>query len=133
VWRARRQCEFPSGKRMTPRRFVTEVLTATEDWKYDVVSIGFPGPVIRGRPAEEPANLGKGWTRFDFRKAFGKPVKIINDAAMQALGSYAGGRMLLLGLGTALGSALILDDVIVPLELGELNFSGSLTLKEVLG
>jgi polyphosphate glucokinase len=133
VWRKRERRKFPSGKRMTPRRFAAKVLAITKDWKYDVISIGFPGPVIRGRPAEEPENLGKGWTRFRFEKAFGKPVKVINDAAMQALGSYRGGRMLLLGLGTGLGSTLILDDVVVPLELGELSYSKTRTLWDVLG
>jgi polyphosphate glucokinase len=90
------------------------------DWKHDAVSIGYPGPVLRGRPAAEPHNLGRGWVGFDFEKAFGCPVKVVNDAAMQALGSYKGGTMLFLGLGTGLGSALIASGVLVPMELGHL-------------
>ena len=91
-------------------------------WKYDVVSIGYPGVVLHGRPIAEPLNLGKGWVHFDYRAAFGRPVKIINDAAMQALGSYRGGKMLFLGLGTGLGSALIVDGIVEPMELGHLPY-----------
>jgi predicted NBD/HSP70 family sugar kinase len=133
IWGKRQQHRFPSGRHMTPNKMVQGVLEVAQDWKYDVVSIGFPGPVIKGKPAAESPKLGKGWTKFDFEKHFKKPVKIINDAAMQALGSYAGGRMLFIGLGTGLGSALILDDVIVPLELGELAYSKNRTLDGVLG
>jgi polyphosphate glucokinase len=94
----------------------------TEDWSFDVVSIGFPGPVLRGRPVCEPRNLGGGWVGFDFEAAFGRPVRVINDAAMQALGSYEGGRMLFLGLGTGLGSALVVGGRIEPLELAHLPY-----------
>ncbi len=99
---------IPSGPEMTPEKMVAAVRKATAQWSYDVVSIGYPGAVVRGCPAEDPPNLGKGWVGFDFEKAFGRPVRIVNDAAMQAPGSYQGGRMLFLGLGTGLGSALIL-------------------------
>jgi polyphosphate glucokinase len=128
-----RRLRFPSGKALTPRRMVSQIRALTRDWKYDVVSIGFPGAVIHGKPAADPPNLGKGWLCFDFEKAFKKPVKIMNDAAMQALGSYRGGRMLFVGLGTGVGSALILDDVIVPLELGDLSYSDNETLAQVVG
>jgi hypothetical protein len=114
--------KFPSGRGLTPRRFVTETKKAVTDWKFDAVSIGFPAPVINGKIAAEPKNLGSGWTRFDFRKAFGKPVRMINDAAMQALGSYHGGRMLFLGFGTGLGSALLWDRTVLCLELGDLAY-----------
>lgn len=125
--------KFKSGKTMTASDMAERTRNLTAKWKYDVVSIGFPGPVVHGRPKLDPVNLAGGWTRFDFEKIFRKPVKLINDAAMQALGSYQGGRMLFLGLGTGLGSALIVDDVIVPLELGEIRYSGCRTLKDVLG
>ena len=119
--------KFPSGPGLTPRRFVTETKEAVTDWKFDAVAIGFPAPVINGKIAVEPKNLGRGWTRFDFRKAFGKPVRVINDAAMQALGSYRGGRMLFVGLGTGLGSALTWDHTVLSLELGDLAYvDGSL-------
>ncbi len=124
---------FPSGKRLTPRQMVKKVIEMTADWSYRAVSIGYPGPVMSGRTAGEPPNLGKGWVGYDFEGGFRKPVKIINDAAMQALGSYRGGRMLFVGLGTGLGSALILDDVIVPLELGDLSYSKGRLLFDVLG
>lgn len=125
--------KFESGKKMTPSEMVVQTLLLTAKWNYDVVSIGFAGPVVHGKPACDPENLGPGWTDFDFRKAFRKPVKLVNDAAMQALGCYRGGRMLFLGLGTGLGSTLILDEVIVPLELGRLRFSRNKTLEDVLG
>jgi polyphosphate glucokinase len=114
--------KIPSGTHMTPRRMVTEVLSATADWEYDRISIGFPGPVKDDRPLHEPWNLGKGWVGFNFRRAFKKPVKLINDAAMQALGSYDGGRMLFLGLGTGLGSTMIHDGALIPLELAHLPY-----------
>jgi ROK family len=114
--------KFPSGPGLTPRRLVTETKKAVKDWKFDAVAIGFPAPVINGKIAVEPKNLGRGWRRFDLRKAFGKPVRVINDAAMQALGSYHGGRMLFLGFGTGLGSALLWDRTVLCLELGDLAY-----------
>jgi polyphosphate glucokinase len=116
--------KIPSGRRMTARRTVAEVLEAAAErgWTFDAVSVGIPAPVVRGRVAHDPANLGKGWTRFDFRAALGKPVRVVNDAAMQALGSYRGGTMLFLGLGTGLGSALVADGVLVPMELARMPY-----------
>jgi len=125
--------KIPSGKDLTPQRMAREVLEATATWEYDNVSIGFPAAVVNGRIALEPHNLGKGWVRFDFAKAFGKPVRIINDAAMQALGSYAGGNMLFLGLGTGLGSAMVRDGVVLPLELAHLPYKKDHTYEEYLG
>lgn len=125
--------KFKSGRKMTPDQMVPRALLLTAKWDYDVISIGFAGPVVHGKPACDPDNLGPGWIDFDFRKAFRKPVKLINDAAMQALGCYKDGRMLFLGLGTGLGSTLILDEVVVPLELGQLRFSKGETLEDVLG
>jgi polyphosphate glucokinase len=101
---------------------VNDVRRAVPDWQYDAVAIGYPGPVIHGRIAQEPVNLGRGWVGFDFAAALGKPVRITNDAAMQALGSYEGGRMLFLGLGTGLGTTLIIDGVVAPMELGHLPY-----------
>ena len=114
--------EFLSGPTMTAKEMVSGVRKAAEDWKYDVVSIGFPGPVLRGKPVSEPHNLAPGWVGFDFAAAFGCPVKLINDAAMQALGSYQGGKMLFLGLGTGLGSAMIVEGIVEPMELGHLPY-----------
>jgi len=114
--------EFVSGPTLTAAHMVAGVLKCADGWKYDAVSIGYPGPVLRGRPLSEPHNLASGWVGFDFEAAFGRPVKIINDAAMQALGSYAGGRMLFLGFGTGLGSAMIVDGVVEPMELGHLPY-----------
>jgi len=114
--------KFVSGPGLTPRQMVAGVKQLARGWKYDVIAMGYPGPVRRGRPVAEPHNLGRGWVRFDYRAAFGLPVRIINDAAMQAMGSYRGGRMLFLGLGTGLGSTLIADDVVLPLELGHLPY-----------
>jgi polyphosphate glucokinase len=125
--------KIPSGKDLTPTRMVREVLKATETWSYDNVSIGFPGPIHRGKIAKEPHNLGRGWVRFDYGKAFGKPVRLINDAAMQALGSYDGGKMLFLGLGTGLGSAIVYDGVLIPLELAHLSYRKDKTYEELLG
>ena len=129
----RNPIQIPSGPGMTAARMVKEVKRATAGWRYDAVSIGYPGPVRNGRPAREPWNLGGGWTRLDFRRAFGKPVRIANDAAMQALGSYRGGRMLFLGLGTGLGSALVTDGVLVPLELAHLPYRDELTYEDFVG
>jgi len=113
---------FPSGPTLTPRQMVSGVRKLARGWAYDVVSIGYPGPVLRGRPMAEPYNLGRGWIGFDFAKAFGRPVKVVNDAAMQALGSYKGGKMLFLGLGTGLGSTMIVDGIVEPMELGHLPY-----------
>jgi polyphosphate glucokinase len=113
---------FTSGPDMTAKEMVKGVLDITEDWEYDDVSVGVPGPVKDNRVLREPVNLGKGWVDFDLVSAFGKPTKVVNDAAMQALGSYDGGRMLFLGLGTGLGTTMILDGVIAPMELGHLPF-----------
>jgi len=125
--------KFPSGPRMTALQMVENVQRATVDWEYDGVSIGYPGPVIHDKLALEPRNLAPGWVDFDFAAAFGKPVKLINDAAMQALGSYEGGRMLFLGLGTGLGSALIIDGVIAPLELAHLPYRKCRTFEDYVG
>jgi polyphosphate glucokinase len=114
--------KFVSGPRLTPARMVAGVKKLAGDWKYEGVSIGYPGPVMRDRPVADPYNLAKGWIGFDFEKAFHCPVKIINDAAMQALGSYEGGKMLFLGLGTGLGTAMIADGIVEPMELGHLPY-----------
>ncbi len=114
--------KFPSGSKMTAKQMVNEARRVAADWKYDAVAIGYPGPVLDGRILAEPHNLGKGWVGFNFEKAFGRPVKIINDAAMQALGSYKGGRMLFLGLGTGLGSAMIINGSLLPMELAHLPY-----------
>ncbi len=114
--------KFPSGPKLTAKRMVTSVKKLAGNWKYDVVSIGYPGPVLRGRPVLEPHNLGQGWVGFDFEGAFKRPVKVVNDAAMQALGSYKGGKMLFLGLGTGLGSTMIVDGIVEPMELGHLPY-----------
>ena len=114
--------KFPSGPKLTPKEMVAGVKKLAQGWKYDAVSIGYPGVVIHGRPVSEPRNLGKGWVGFDYRAAFGKPVKIINDAAMQALGGYKGGKMLYLGLGTGLGSTMIVDGIVEPMELAHLPY-----------
>lgn len=124
--------KFPSGPGMTPRLMAAGVKQVGQGWTYDAVSIGYPGPVRDGRPASEPHNLGRGWVAFNYRAAFGRPVKIINDAAMQALGSYEGGRMLFLGLGTGLGSTLIADGVVLPMELGHLPYRKG-TFEDYLG
>jgi polyphosphate glucokinase len=130
----RQRVEFPSGPKMTPAKMVAAVRAATAGWKYDAVSIGYPGSVAHGRPLCEPHNLGRGWVGFDFKKALGgRPVKIINDAAMQALASYKGRRMLFLGLGTGLGAALIVDGVLEPLELAHLPYRKGRTYEDYLG
>ncbi len=124
--------KFPSGPTLTPRQLVTGVKKLTEDWHYDAVSIGYPGKVRDNKPFLEPFNLGRGWTGFDFEQALGVPVKVINDAAMQALGSYEGGKMLFLGLGTGLGTALIIDGSLLPMELGHLPYKQG-TYEDYLG
>jgi polyphosphate glucokinase len=118
--------EFGSGPRMTAKQMVATVKKLTADWNYDAVSIGYPGPLLHGRILHEPYNLGSGWVSFNFEKAFGCPVKVVNDAAMQALGSYKGGSMLFLGLGTGLGSAMIVDEVLEPMEIGHLPYRKSI-------
>jgi len=122
-----------SGPHLTPAQMVKAVRTMTRDWKFDAVAIGYPGVVWHGRPIVEPHHLGKGWVQFDYAAAFGKPVRMINDAAMQAIGSYEGGRMLFLGLGTGLGSALILGGVIEPMELGHLPYRKGRTYEHYVG
>src|SRR6266481_7248770 len=114
--------KFVSGPDLTPQRMVSGVKRLSTGWKYGRVSIGYPGLVLRNRPSVEPRNLAKGWVRFDYRGAFRRPVRIINDAAMQALGSYKGGTMLFLGLGTGLGSALVVDGIVEPMELAHLPY-----------
>ena len=114
--------EFDSGPTLTPKRVAAKVRKLVADWKYEVVSIGYLGPVLRQRPVSEPWNLGKGWAGFNFKAAFKRPVTVMNDAAMQALGSYKRGKKLFLGLGTGLGSALIVDGIVEPLELGHLPY-----------
>jgi polyphosphate glucokinase len=114
--------EIVSGPKMTARQMVAGVKKLAQGWAYDVVSVGFPGPVLHNRPVAEPRNLGPGWMGFDFAAAFGLPAKVVNDAAMQALGSYRGGRMLFLGLGTGLGSAMIVNGILEPMELGHLPY-----------
>jgi polyphosphate glucokinase len=125
--------KFPSGPSMTPGQMVAAVRAATIGWKYDVVSIGYPGAVVHGGPISEPRHLGSGWVGFDFTKAFGRPVRMVNDAAMQALGSYHGGRMLFLGLGTGLGSALIVENVLEPMELAHLPYKKGRTYEDYVG
>lgn len=113
---------FASGRTMTPEQIVSGVRKLAKDWKYEVVSIGYPGLALRDRAVSEPPNLAPGWVGFDFQSAFGRPVKLINDAAMQALGSYRGGKLLFLGLGTGLGSAMVVDGIVVPMELAHLPY-----------
>jgi polyphosphate glucokinase len=114
--------EIDSGPTLTARQMVSSVRKLADGWEYDVVSIGYPGPVVDHRPMAEPYNLGKGWMGFDFGAAFKLPTKVINDAAMQALGSYRGGKMLFLGLGTGFGSTMIVDGIVQPMELGHLPY-----------
>ena len=129
----RKSAKIPSGRRMTPTLMMRQVLAVTADWKYDVVSIGYPGAVVRGRIVSEPVNLGKGWVGFNFRKAFRRPVRLINDAAMQALGSYRGRHMLFLGLGTGLGTAMVREGVLVPMEAAHLPYRDGYEYEEYLG
>ena len=125
--------KIPSGDALTPGKMVKAVLEAVADCPFDVVSIGYPGVVVRGKAVTEPVNLGRGWVDFNFKKAFGRPVRMVNDAAMQALGSYRGGRMLFLGLGTGLGSALVLDGVLEPMELAHLPYKKGQSYEDYIG
>jgi polyphosphate glucokinase len=125
--------KFPSGPSLTPDGLLRGLPAVTAGWDYDRVSVGFPAPVLRGRIHQEPVNLSSGWVGFDFAAALGCPVRVINDAAMQALGSYEGGRMLFLGLGTGLGSALVLDGVLAPMELGHLPYRKGRSFEEYVG
>jgi polyphosphate glucokinase len=113
---------FKSGSTLTPKQMVSRVKKLAADWTYDVVSIGYPGPVLAGRVIAEPPNLGRGWVGFDFARSFGRPVRVVNDAAMQALGSYKGGKMLFLGLGTGLGTTMIFEGIVAPMELSHLPY-----------
>ena len=122
-----------SGPKMTPKRMTAEVLEATRDWTYDAVTIGYPGPVEYDRPLLEPHNLGKGWLGFPYQKEFPKPVRFMNDAALQALGGYKGGKMLFLGIGTGLGSTLIYENMLIPLELAHLPYKSGRTYEEMIG
>jgi hypothetical protein len=125
--------KLASGPSLTPGRMVAAVRRATAAWRYSAVAIGFPGQVRAGRIAAEPANLGRGWTRYDFRRGFGRPVRIVNDAVMQALGSYTSGRLLFLGLGTGLGAALVLEGLPQPLEIAHLPYRAGKTYEDFLG
>jgi polyphosphate glucokinase len=125
--------KIPSGPTMTAEQMTNDVLAATKGWAYDCISVGYPGPVIHDHPLAEPHNLAAGWIGFPYQKAFGKPLRFINDAAMQALGGYKGGRMLFLGIGTGLGSAMIFDGVVIPLELAHLPYRKGRTYEEYVG
>jgi polyphosphate glucokinase len=129
----RTRLRLPSGPHLTPKRMVRLVLAAVQGWEYAAVSIGYPGPVKDNKPAKNPKNLGRGWVGFDFGKAFDRPVKVINDAALQALGSYKKGRMLFMGLGTGLGTTLILEGIVAPMELAHLPYKNGRTYEEYLG
>jgi polyphosphate glucokinase len=122
-----------SGRQLSAAAMVEGVKGMTTDWEFEVVSLGYPGQVVHNMPAHEPVNLGKGWVGFDYEAGFGRPTKIVNDAAMQALGSYEGGRMLFVGLGTGLGSALIIDGALEPMELGHLAYKKKLTYEDFVG
>ncbi len=130
---ARERRKFDSGSRMTPAQFMRRVKQSIKGWKFDAISIGFPAPVRNGRIMHDPKHLGNGWARFNFRKALKKPTAIVNDAAMQALGSYHGGRMLFLGLGTGLGSAMVWKSTLLPLELGDLPYRDGKIIEQFLG
>jgi hypothetical protein len=125
--------KFKSGPQLTPREMIRQIKPLVSDWKFDAISMGFPSPVREGRIRSEPKHLGKGWVRFNFEKAFSKPIRVINDAAMQALGSYHGRRMLFLGLGTGLGSALVWSNYVLPLELGDLPYRNGSIIEDYLG
>lgn len=124
---------FVSGSRLSPQQMVRGTLDASRDWRYEVVSIGYPGPVLHGRPVREPHNLGRGWVGFDYEAALGRPVKLVNDAAMQAIGSYEGGTMLFLGLGTGLGSALMVDGRVEAMELAHLPYRKGRSYEDYVG
>lgn len=124
---------FPSPTDMVPAQWLEGIGRLIGDWQYDMVSMGYPGPVKKNRPLREPVNLGKGWVDFDYEAALGCPVKVINDAAMQALGSYRGGDMLFLGLGTGLGTAMIMKNRVVAMELAHLPFRGAMSFEQALG
>jgi polyphosphate glucokinase len=124
--------KLPSGPALTPERMTLEIKQLVSDWEHGAVVMGYPGPVLDGRPVAEPHNLGKGWVGFDFAAAFGCPVKIVNDAALQAMGSYRSGKMLFLGLGTGLGSAMIVDGILEPMELGHLPYKSG-TFEDYVG
>jgi polyphosphate glucokinase len=125
--------KIPSGSALTAAKMVAAVTRAADGWRYDAVSIGYPGPVVHGKPIEEPKNLASGWVGFEYEKAFDKPLRMVNDAAMQALGGYQGGRMLFLGLGTGLGSALVVEGVLQPLELAHLPYRHNRTYEDYVG
>jgi len=129
----RDKVSFPSGPNLTPKRMIDGIRAAIPGWKFDVVSLGYPGPVLDNHPVADPHNLGPGWVNFDYAAEFGCEVKIINDAAMQALGSYEGGRMLFLGLGTGLGSAMVVEHLVLPMELAHLPYRKGRTYEEHLG
>jgi polyphosphate glucokinase len=124
---------FPSGRTLSPSKMVQGVKEMVSDWPFDLVSIGYPGLVVHGKILSEPKNLAKGWINYDLEKAFGHPVRIVNDAAMQAIGSYEGGRMLFLGLGTGLGSAFVADGVLEPMELAHLPYRKGKTFEDYVG
>jgi predicted NBD/HSP70 family sugar kinase len=132
VSRAQRR-KFKSGRKWTPRAMVDQIKPLVADWEFNAISLGFPSPVRNGKIVSEPKHLGRGWVGFKFEKALGKPVRIINDAAMQALGSYHGRRMLFLGLGTGLGSALVWDSYVLPLELGDLPYRNGSIIEDYIG
>ncbi len=125
--------KIASGPTLTAEEMCRQVLTSTQSWKYDCISIGYPGPVAHDHPLAEPHNLGAGWIDFPYQKAFGKPIRFINDAAMQALGGYKEGRMLFLGTGTGLGSAMVFDGIVIPLELAHLPYKKGRTYEEYIG
>jgi polyphosphate glucokinase len=133
VFGRREMRQFESSPELTPRQMVSRVHELTGDWSYDAVSVGYPGVVLHGKVVAEPHNLGSGWVGFDFRKAFGRPTHVVNDAAMQAIGSYEGGRMLFLGLGTGLGSAMIVDGVVAPMELAHLLYKRGRSYEDYVG
>ena len=131
--RERTKRAFLSGPDLSAKAMVRKIKALTKDWSYDVVSIGYPGPVINNRPLSEPHNLGRGWAGFNFEKAFGRPTKVVNDALMQGVGSYQGGRMLFLGLGTGLGSAMIVEGMLEPMELAHLPYKKDGTYEDYVG